>query len=145
MKRASRLRAAALAALVLVGVAPGASVAQVLTTTPSGLGIADVEVGTGKEAQAGKTAVVHYTGWLYARNTKGRQFDTSREGEPFSFPVGAGRVIAGWDEGVVGMKVGGRRTLLIPAELGYGAEGAGEDIPPNTPLIFDVELIDVKE
>lgn len=142
---ASHTRAPALAALIVAGWLSAAAFAQVLTTTPSGLGIADVEVGNGKEAKPGATAHVHYTGWLYSRNTKGRQFDTSREGEPFAFKVGNGDVIAGWDEGIVGMKVGGRRTLLIPAELGYGAQGAGDDIPPNTPLIFDVELIDVKD
>ena len=138
-------RTAALGALVFALLTPAGAVAQVLTTTPSGLGIADVEVGTGREAQPGKTVKVHYTGWLYARNTKGRQIDTSRGGQPFAFPLGAGRVIAGWDEGVAGMKVGGRRTLLIPAELAYGQDGAGEDIPPNSPLIFDVELIDVED
>lgn len=145
MQLASHVRAAGLAALVVTSLSVAGAIAQLLTTTPSGLGIADVEVGTGKEAQPGKTAHVHYTGWLYARNTKGRQFDTSRGGDPFTFPLGKGHVIAGWDEGVVGMKVGGRRTLLIPAELGYGAEGAGEDIPPNAALIFDVELMDVKD
>lgn len=143
MLLASYVRAAALCSLVFAGVPLAGAIAQLLTTTPSGLGIADVEVGTGKEAQAGKTAHVHYTGWIYARNTKGREVDTSRGGKPFAFPIGQGRVIAGWDEGVVGMKVGGRRTLLIPAELGYGEAGAGEDIPPNSPLIFDLELIDV--
>jgi FKBP-type peptidyl-prolyl cis-trans isomerase len=143
MSFAARRLAAALAAVVIAAVSP--ATAQLLTTTPSGLGIADVQVGTGAEAQPGKTVVVHYTGWLYARNTKGRQFDTSREsGKPFEFLLGEGKVIAGWDEGVVGMKVGGRRTLLIPPELAYGAEGAGDDIPPNSPLIFDVELMDVK-
>lgn len=143
MQLVQRMLAATLTMLAMATVAP--ATAQVLTTTPSGLGIADVQVGTGAEARPGKTVVVHYTGWLYARNTKGRQVDSSREsGKPFEFPLGAGRVIAGWDEGVVGMKVGGRRTLLIPSELGYGAEGAGEDIPPNSPLIFDVELVDVK-
>jgi FKBP-type peptidyl-prolyl cis-trans isomerase len=137
------LRTAALAALLLATMSM--SGAQVLTTTPSGLGIADVEVGTGEEAQPGKTARVHYTGWLYARNTKGRQIDTSRDGKPFAFEIGEGNVVAGWDEGIVGMKVGGRRTLLIPPELGYGAEGAGDDIPPNTPLIFDVELVELQD
>ncbi len=139
----ARLRTAALAALLLATMSMAG--AQVLTTTPAGLGIADVEVGAGEEAQPGKTARVHYTGWLYARNTKGRQIDTSRDGKPFAFEIGEGKVIAGWDEGIVGMKVGGRRTLLIPPELGYGAEGAGDDIPPNTPLIFDVELVELED
>ncbi len=119
--------------------------AQSAYNTPSGLGVADVTVGTGKEAKAGETVVVHYTGWLYERGTKTTKFDSSVDrGEPFDFPLGAGRVIAGWDEGVAGMKVGGKRTLIIPPELGYGASGAGDVIPPNATLIFDVELLDVK-
>jgi FKBP-type peptidyl-prolyl cis-trans isomerase len=109
-----------------------------LTGTSSGLRYQDVKVGTGPEAAAGRTAVVHYTGWL----TDGKKFDSSRDrGEPFSFPLGAGQVIPGWDEGVAGMKVGGRRKLVIPPELGYGAQGAPPDIPPNSTLVFDVELL----
>ncbi|MGA7306916.1 MAG: FKBP-type peptidyl-prolyl cis-trans isomerase [Rhodothermales bacterium] len=108
----------------------------------------DVVVGEGAEAVAGKTAVVHYTGWLYdpsAPDNKGKKFDSSRDrGEPFSFPLGAGRVIQGWDEGVVGMKVGGRRMLTIPASMGYGDRGAGGVIPPGATLLFDVELLDVQ-
>ena len=108
----------------------------------------DTKVGNGTEAVAGKTAVVHYTGWLYdpeATEKKGKKFDSSLDrGSPFSFPLGAGRVIRGWDEGVVGMRVGGKRTLIIPADMGYGARGAGGVIPPNATLIFDVELLDVK-
>lgn len=107
----------------------------------------DVKVGTGKEAIAGNTVVVHYTGWLYdplGNKEHGTQFDSSRGKSPFSFPLGASRVIKGWDQGVAGMKVGGQRTLIIPAELGYGARGAGGIIPPNASLIFDVELLDVK-
>lgn len=108
----------------------------------------DVVVGEGAEAVAGKTAVVHYTGWLYdpsAPDNKGEKFDSSRDrGEPFSFPLGAGRVIRGWDEGVVGMKVGGRRMLTIPASMGYGDRGAGGVIPPGATLLFDVELLDVQ-
>ena len=92
---------------------------------------------------------VHYTGWLYdetAGNKHGSQFDSSRDhGEPFSFVLGAGNVITGWDQGVAGMRVGGKRTLLIPAALGYGARGAGDDIPPNASLVFDVELLDVQK
>jgi len=107
----------------------------------------DSKVGTGAEAVAGKEVSVHYTGWLYdekAPDHKGRKFDSSRDrGEPFSFPLGAGMVIKGWDQGVAGMKVGGQRTLTIPAELGYGARGAGGVIPPNATLVFDVELLGV--
>jgi len=108
----------------------------------------DNKVGTGKEASAGNTVVVHYTGWLYmpkAPKQHGMQFDSSIGREPFSFPLGGGQVIAGWDQGVAGMKVGGKRTLIIPGDLAYGPRGAGNgDIPPNSALIFDVELLDVK-
>ncbi|HEY5618875.1 MAG TPA: FKBP-type peptidyl-prolyl cis-trans isomerase [Vicinamibacterales bacterium] len=108
----------------------------------------DDRVGTGAEAQSGRVVTVHYTGWLYdaARpDRKGAQFDSSRDrNEPFSFNLGAGEVIRGWDEGVAGMKVGGRRMLTIPPEMGYGARGAGGVIPPNATLLFDVELLDVK-
>ena len=111
------------------------------------LTVVDSKIGTGTEAVAGMKVTVHYTGWLYdetAGNKHGSQFDSSRDhGEPFSFVLGAGNVIAGWDQGVAGMRVGGKRTLLIPAALGYGARGAGGDIPPNASLVFDVELIDV--
>ncbi|OEZ97189.1 FKBP-type peptidyl-prolyl cis-trans isomerase [Duganella sp. HH101] len=106
----------------------------------------DTVAGTGKEAVAGATAVVNYTGWLYlpdAPARHGAQFDSSIGREPFSFPLGAGRVIPGWDEGVKGMKVGGKRTLIVPAAMGYGENGAGP-IPPNADLIFDVELLDVR-
>jgi peptidylprolyl isomerase len=114
-------------------------------TTPSGLRYTDMKVGSGATARAGQTAVVHYTGWLYQGGKKGAKFDSSRDrGQPFAFPLGAGRVIRGWDEGVAGMKVGGQRTLVIPPELGYGARGAGGVIPPNATLIFDVELVDLK-
>src|SRR5215213_8639223 len=109
-------------------------------TTASGLKYTDTKVGTGAEAKAGQTAVVHYTGWL----TNGTKFDSSKDrGQPFSFPLGGGRVIKGWDEGVKGMKVGGVRKLTIPPELGYGARGAGGVIPPNATLIFEVELLKV--
>lgn len=106
----------------------------------------DTVAGTGKEAVAGVTAVVNYTGWLYQPNAPlqhGAQFDSSIGREAFSFPLGAGRVIPGWDEGVQGMKVGGKRTLIVPAAMGYGENGAGP-IPPNATLIFDVELLDVR-
>lgn len=106
----------------------------------------DTVVGTGKEAVDGATVVVHYTGWLYAPDTeskRGAQFDSSSGGEPFSFVLGGGQVIPGWDAGVAGMKVGGKRTLIIPASQGYGSSGAGP-IPPNANLIFDVELLEVR-
>lgn len=107
----------------------------------------DVKLGDGAEAVAGHGVTVHYTGWLYdaaAPNHQGKKFDSSRDrNEPFDFPLGAGRVIKGWDQGVEGMKVGGQRTLTIPAEMGYGARGAGGVIPPNATLVFDVELLAV--
>jgi FKBP-type peptidyl-prolyl cis-trans isomerase len=113
-----------------------------------GLQMIDHKIGTGAEAKAGQQVTVHYTGWLFdasAPDNKGRKFDSSRDrGEPFAFPLGAGRVIAGWDQGVAGMKIGGQRTLTIPPELGYGARGAGGVIPPNATLVFDVELLGVK-
>lgn len=110
------------------------------TTTPSGLKYEDVKVGTGDAAETGKTVSVHYTGWL----TDGKKFDSSKDrGQPFEFPLGGGRVIKGWDEGVKGMKVGGVRKLTIPPELGYGARGAGGAIPPNATLVFEVELLKV--
>ena len=113
-------------------------------TNPSGLQIIDTTIGTGA-SPAGKTAVVHYTGWLYANGQKGAKFDSSVDrGQPFEFPVGAGRVIRGWDEGVATMKVGGKRTLIIPPQLGYGERGAGGVIPPNATRIFDVELLAIK-
>jgi FKBP-type peptidyl-prolyl cis-trans isomerase FkpA len=110
------------------------------TTTPSGLTIDDLVLGSGAEAAAGQQAKVHYTGWL----TDGTKFDSSKDrDDPFVFPLGAGRVIKGWDEGVQGMKVGGKRKLTIPPALGYGARGAGGVIPPNATLVFEVELLGV--
>jgi FKBP-type peptidyl-prolyl cis-trans isomerase len=110
------------------------------TTTASGLQYWDIVVGTGATATPGSTVKVHYSGFL----TTGQKFDSSRDrGEPFSFPLGQGQVIKGWDEGVAGMKIGGQRQLRIPPQLGYGAEGAGGVIPPNATLIFDVELLGV--
>ncbi len=112
------------------------------------LQIIDTKQGTGKEAAKDKAVIVHYTGWLYDESKpdkKGMKFDSSRDRQvPFGFFLGAGKVIRGWDEGVVGMKVGGQRTLIIPPALGYGERGAGGVIPPNATLIFDVELVDVK-
>lgn len=107
----------------------------------------DVKVGTGATAVSGQKVSVHYTGWLYdpsAENNRGKQFDSSRQRGPFEFPLGAGRVIKGWDAGVAGMQVGGQRTLIIPSDMGYGARGAGGLIPPHATLIFDVELLGVQ-
>jgi len=108
----------------------------------------DIKLGEGTEATAGHNVSVHYTGWLYdeaAPDHKGKKFDSSRDrGMPFEFPLGAGHVIKGWDQGVEGMKVGGQRTLVIPSNLGYGARGAGGVIPPNAVLVFDVELLAVR-
>jgi FKBP-type peptidyl-prolyl cis-trans isomerase FkpA len=109
----------------------------------------DTKVGAGEEATVGKAVEVHYTGWLYDPNApdkKGTKFDSSRDrGVPFSFLLGAGRVIKGWDRGVAGMKVGGQRTIIIPPEMAYGAQGAGGAIPPNAALIFDVELMGLRQ
>ena len=129
-----------LAALLALALAAGTAWGQGLVKT-------DTVVGKGKEAVVGKTVEVNYTGWLHdaaAKNQRGKQFDSSVGRGPFSFPLGGGRVIRGWDEGVAGMKVGGKRTLVIPPELGYGARGAGGVIPPGATLVFDVELLDVK-
>ena len=112
------------------------------TTLPSGLKYQDEVVGTGPEPKAGQTVTVQYTGWLDENGQKGRKFDSSRDrNQPFSFTLGVQQVIAGWDAGVATMHVGGKRTLVIPPELGYGARGAGGVIPPNATLIFDVELL----
>jgi FKBP-type peptidyl-prolyl cis-trans isomerase FkpA len=120
---------------------PPASHPDKVVTTPSGLVYEDLVTGNGAVAAPGQTVTVHYTGWL----TDDTKFDSSRDrNEPFVFPLGAGSVIPGWDEGVTGMKVGGRRKLTIPPQLGYGAHGAGGVIPPNATLVFEVELLDVK-
>ena len=114
-------------------------------TTASGLQIADTKAGTGATPRTGQICVMHYTGWLYQNGAKGAKFDSSVDrGQPFEFPIGTGRVIKGWDEGVASMKVGGKRTLIIPPDLGYGARGAGGVIPPNATLLFEVELLEVK-
>jgi FKBP-type peptidyl-prolyl cis-trans isomerase FkpA len=145
--------------IMLLGIVVGAAVLAVLVaacaqsqapagggggqevTTPSGLKYEDTKVGTGAEAKAGQNVAVHYTGWL----TNGTKFDSSKDrGQPFTFRLGGGQVIKGWDEGVQGMKIGGVRKLTIPADLGYGARGAGGVIPPNATLVFEVELLDVK-
>ncbi len=116
-----------------------------MVKTPSGLSYEDVVVGTGPSPVTGQTCVMHYTGWLWVNEAKGTKFDSSVDrGSPFEFPIGRGRVIKGWDEGVSTMKVGGKRTLLIPPQLGYGDRGAGNVIPPGATLLFDVELLGVK-
>ena len=145
------MRGLALAALVTVsvgGLVPIASLAQEIgkmTTAPSGLQIEDSVVGTGASPKSGQICVMHYTGWLYENGAKGKKFDSSLDrGQPFEFPIGQGHVIKGWDEGVASMKVGGKRTLIIPPELGYGARGAGGVIPANATLLFEVELLGVK-
>lgn len=122
------------------GVPPGGSVAELQRI--------DERIGTGALASAGHAVTVHYTGWLYdeaAADKRGREFDSSRRrDQPFTFPLGVGKVIRGWDDGVAGMRVGGQRTLLIPAYMAYGRKGAGGVIPPNASLVFEVELLDVK-
>ena len=116
-----------------------------MQTTASGLQYDDTLVGSGKRAEAGRTVSVHYTGWLYNDGVQGAKFDSSRDrNDPFAFSLGAGQVIKGWDEGVAGMKIGGKRTLIIPAALGYGARGAGGVIPPNATLMFDIELLAIR-
>jgi peptidylprolyl isomerase len=131
-------------AMAQAGNQAGNQVGKTMTTS-SGLQITDSKVGTGTTPKPGQTCVMHYTGWLYENGAKGKKFDSSLDrGQPFEFPIGQRRVIAGWDEGVATMKVGGKRTLIIPPALGYGARGAGGAIPPNATLIFEVELLDVK-
>ena len=115
-----------------------------MNVTPSGLQYEDTVLGTGATARAGQYVSVHYTGWLYENGQAGSKFDSSKDrGQPFEFPLGAGHVIRGWDEGVQGMSVGGTRRLVIPPGLGYGARGAGGVIPPNATLLFEVELLAV--
>lgn len=116
-----------------------------MTSTPSGLQFTDTKVGTGATPKPNQTCVMHYTGWLFKDGVKGKKFDSSLDrGTPFEFTIGVGEVIKGWDEGVASMKMGGKRTLIIPPELGYGARGAGDDIPPNSTLMFDVELLGIE-
>jgi len=127
--------------LVLLAGCAGESPQTGIITTPTGLRYEDQKVGEGEPAKAGDKVSVHYTGTL---ESNGKKFDSSRDrNKPFSFQLGAGRVIPGWDEGVAGMKVGGKRKLIIPPDLGYGAQGAGEDIPPNATLVFEVELLKI--
>ena len=150
-QRASAAAAIALAAMLgslSIDSSQSTAMAQAkgkLMTTASGLQIEDSVVGTGVSPAKGQTCVMHYTGWLYENGVKGKKFDSSVDrNEPFEFPIGMSRVIKGWDEGVATMKVGGKRTLIIPPEMGYGARGAGGVIPPNATLVFDVELLGVK-
>ena len=156
MKKSSLLLSAAVAAALFAAnaiaqdtkptPAPGAEKGETkMTKTSSGLQYEDVKVGTGDSPKRGQLVVVHYTGWLWENGVKGKKFDSSVDrGQPFSFPIGTGRVIKGWDEGVSTMKVGGKRILLIPPDLGYGSRGAGGAIPPNATLMFEVELLEIK-
>lgn len=133
------------AGLVPVADIPAYAEGAKMTTTASGLQIIDTLVGSGDQPKPGQTCVMHYTGWLYVNGAKGAKFDSSVDrGQPFEFKIATGRVIKGWDEGVATMKVGGKRTLIIPPQLGYGARGAGGVIPPNATLMFDVELLGLK-
>ncbi len=129
----------------LILASPQAYAQDKTMTTASGLKIQDMQVGTGPLPKKGDTCVMHYTGWLYENGQKGAKFDSSVDrGQPFKFTIGVGQVIGGWDEGVATMKVGGKRTLIIPPQLGYGARGAGRVIPPNATLLFDVELLGIE-
>lgn len=130
--------------LQVVLIAAAAPVAAAPVTLPGGTIVTDTKPGTGRVAAPGLLVSVHYTGWLYEGGKRGKKFDSSLDrGDPIRFPLGSGDVIPGWDAGIAGMKVGGKRTLIIPPAQGYGAEGAGGDIPPNATLIFDVELLAV--
>ena len=154
MQRVQRVLLAIMSALAIamiggvsgfVSTTASAQTAGKTMTTASGLQIIDSKVGTGASPASGQTCVMHYTGWLYQNGAKGAKFDSSLDrGAPFEFQIGMGQVIKGWDEGVASMKVGGKRTLIIPPDLGYGARGAGGVIPPNATLIFDVELLGIK-
>jgi FKBP-type peptidyl-prolyl cis-trans isomerase len=146
--KAIRIAGAAAALLLLTQFVPAAraqGATGTMTEMPDGLKYTDTQVGTGAIATSGKTVSVHYTGWLYENGAKGKKFDSSLDrGQPFSFKLGAGQVIKGWDEGVAGMKIGGKRTLIIPPALGYGSRGAGGVIPPFATLTFDVEHLKVE-
>ncbi len=142
-----RVATLALAAFLASAVTIGPANAQTgkTMTTPTGLQITDTQPGTGAFPKSGQICVMHYTGWLYENGKKGAKFDSSVDrGQPFEFQIGVGQVIRGWDEGVASMKVGGKRTLIIPPNMGYGARGAGGVIPPNATLLFEVELLGVK-
>jgi FKBP-type peptidyl-prolyl cis-trans isomerase len=144
-RSATLMAATLLAATLMAGGVPAQTPPSAPTVLlPGGTRATDRVIGTGTEAQPGRGVTVHYKGWLYSDGVRGTQFDSSRDrGQPFGFMLGAGDVILGWDEGIAGMKVGGKRTLIIPSEAGYGARGAGADIPPGATLIFDVELLAV--
>jgi len=143
MRELSRRQALSIVAVFALISTP--TLAQPVQTTSSGLQIIDTKPGTGASPKTGQTCVMHYTGWLYENGAKGKKFDSSVDrGAPFEFKIGVGQVMRGWDEGVATMKVGGKRTLIIPPALGYGAQGAGGLIPPNATLIFDVELLAIK-
>ena len=137
--------AAAVSTPIVTQLASAQTAGKKTMTTASGLQIIDSKEGTGATPKTGQTCVMHYTGWLYENGQKGKKFDSSVDrNEPFEFKIGQRQVIGGWDEGVASMKVGGKRTLIIPPALGYGARGAGGLIPPNATLMFDVELLAVK-
>ena len=137
--------AAAVSTPIVTQLASAQTAGKKTMTTASGLQIIDSKEGTGATPKTGQTCVMHYTGWLYENCQKGKKFDSSVDrNEPFEFKIGQRQVIGGWDEGVASMKVGGKRTLIIPPALGYGARGAGGLIPPNATLMFDVELLAVK-
>jgi peptidylprolyl isomerase len=158
MKRAAAFLLAGIAAITLAAVPVSAGEKKAsekeksekkgeskMQRLPSGLQYEDVKAGDGAQPKTGQTCVMHYTGWLWVNGAKGAKFDSSVDrGKPFEFPLGQGAVIKGWDEGVATMKVGGKRNLLIPPALGYGARGAGGVIPPNATLLFEVELLGVK-
>jgi peptidylprolyl isomerase len=143
------MHAKSIAVALLLGLGAAAPVATTAAAAqaaqPNQLKITDVKLGSGAVAKAGEQVTVHYTGWLYEHGARGKKFDSSVDrGTPFSFALGAGNVIPGWDKGVAGMKVGGKRTLIIPPDLGYGADGTPDGtIPPGATLIFDVELLKV--
>ena len=139
------MRALAVLALFAAIAAALPAAAQPVITTDSGLKIIEVRVGTGPTPRPGQICVMHYTGWLYENGHKGKKFDSSLDrGMPFQFPIGDGKVIPGWEEGVATMHAGGKRTLIIPSDLAYGVNGIPGAIPPNSTLIFDVELLDIK-
>lgn len=146
-RRDAVMALACLPAMAALAAAPATAqtAGKKFMTTASGLQIKDTVVGTGETPRRGQLCVMHYTGWLYNNGMKGAKFDSSVDrGEPFEFTIGVGQVIKGWDEGVSTMKVGGKRTLIIPPALGYGERGAGGVIPPHATLMFDVELLDIK-
>lgn len=145
--RAEYLATLLIAVLLVAGCGGGSSSPTSPSQPSASFSQTDLTVGTGTEATTGRRATVNYTGWLYdpaQPESKGRQFDTSAGRGPFAFTLGAGQVIRGWDQGVVGMKVGGQRRLILPPELGYGSAGSGNVIPPNATLVFDIELLSVQ-